>query len=101
MGIDHVVIVEDVNTFASRYGTGINIAGQYSGKLSNGGERIELQDPVGQTILNFRYSDNWQPLTDGDGLSLEIIDSTNSDPSSWNRGDSWRAGQTLYGSPGE
>ncbi|MHC4387740.1 MAG: lamin tail domain-containing protein, partial [Planctomycetota bacterium] len=87
----YVVVVKDQNAFEARYGTGINIAGEYTGRFNNAGERVELVDAVGQTIHDFRYEDSWRPITDGDGYSLALIDPTNSDPNSWSEKDSWRA----------
>ncbi len=97
----HVVVVQDRNVFEARYGTNVNIAGQYSGKLNNAGERIELQDAIGRTILNFRYRDGWRSITDGNGFSLTIIDVANLDLSSWDEKDSWRPSAYAGGSPGQ
>ncbi|MHC4497788.1 MAG: lamin tail domain-containing protein [Planctomycetota bacterium] len=100
-GGDYVVVVKDQNTFASRYpGFAGVIAGEYTGRLNNGGERIKLEDAIGQTILNFRYEDGWRPITDGDGFSLTIIDPNNGDPNSWGEKDYWRASAYVGGSPG-
>jgi hypothetical protein len=97
---EHIVVVQNRNIFEARYGTNINIAGQYSGKLNNVSERIELQDAIGRTILNFRYRDSWRSLTDGEGFSLTIIDPVNNDLSSWQDKDSWRPSADTGGSPG-
>lgn len=91
----YVVIVKDRQAFAARYGTDINIAGQYSGRLANGGERIRLEDAVGHTILDFEYSDDWYRTTDGRGYSLTIIDAAHPDPDSWSQKQSWRATVTT------
>jgi hypothetical protein len=96
----YVVVVKDPQVFTAQYGTGINVAGQYSGRLANAGERIRLQDAVGQTILDFEYSDNWYSATDGRGYSLTIIDAANTDPNSWNQKHSWRPSAYIGGSPG-
>ena len=37
---EYTVVVQDRNVFEARHGTNVNIAGQYSGKLNNAGERI-------------------------------------------------------------
>jgi len=95
----YVVVVKDQQVFTARYGTDINVAGQYSGRLANDGERIRLADAVGQTILDFEYSDNWYRITDGKGYSLTIIDAVNTDPNSWNQKHSWRASAYRGGSP--
>jgi len=97
---EHIVVVRNKDIFEARYGTGINIAGQYSGSLNNAGERIELQDAVGNTIHNFRYRDGWRSITDGDGFSLTIIDAANPDINSWDQKDSWRPSVFVGGSPG-
>jgi len=96
---EYTVVVRNRNVFEDRYGTNINIAGEYSGKLNNAGERIELQDAIGRTILNFRYEDGWRSITDGEGFSLTIIDSSNPDLSSWDEKDSWRPSAYEGGSP--
>jgi len=86
----YVLIVKDVDAFASRYGTDFNIVGEYSGSLNNAGERIELQDAAGRAILNFRYNDNWYDITDGMGFSLTIEDPTVTDPNRWDGKSLWR-----------
>ena len=98
---EHVVVVQDRIAFEARYGININIAGQYTGKLNNTGERIEIQDAIGRTILNFRYKDGWRSITDGEGFSLTIIDATNPDLSSWDEKDSWRPSTYASGLPGQ
>ncbi len=98
---EYIVVVQDKAAFEARYGTEVTIAGQYAGKLANDGERIRLEDAVGQTILNFSYKDGWYDGTDGQGYSLVIIDPLNTDPDSWDDKDSWRAGTNIGGSPGE
>jgi len=98
---EYIVVVQDREAFETRYGTALNIAGQYSGRLNDGGERIRLEDAIGQMILDFDYKDGWRSITDGDGFSLTIIDPANTDPYGWNEKDSWRASAYLSGSPGE
>jgi len=97
---EYTVVVRNRNIFEARYGTNVNIAGQYSGSLNNAGERIELNDAVGNTIHNFRYRDGWRSITDGDGFSLTIIDAENPDLNSWDEKDSWRPSAYAGGSPG-
>jgi len=98
---DYVVIVKDCSAFAAAHPefSGV-IAGEYGGSLNNGGERIELEDAMGQTILDFSYEDGWRDITDGIGYSLTIIDAANPDPNSWDHKDSWRASAYVGGSPG-
>jgi hypothetical protein len=96
----YVVVVQDLNAFEARYGTGINVAGVYSGRFNNAGERIEFVDAVGDTIQNFRYEDGWREITDGQDYSLTIINPNHGDVNSWSEKDSWRASVYVGGSPG-
>ena len=73
---EHILVVKNQAAFESRFGTGLNIAGEYSGKLSNGGELITLRDTGGTDIQSFEYNDSgsWPGRADGKGASLEAID---------------------------
>jgi hypothetical protein len=95
-----IVVVQNQSVFEARYGRNVNIAGEYSGRLDKAGERIELQDAIGNTIQNFRYRDGWRSITDGEGFSLTIIDAANPDLSSWDEKESWRPSVYAGGSPG-
>ena len=97
----YTVVVKDRNVFEQVYGTGINIAGQFSGSLDNGGERITLKDAAGGVIHDFEYKDGWRENTDGEGFSLTIIDGNDPDVNSWGCKDAWRASAYIGGSPGE
>jgi hypothetical protein len=96
----YILVVKDIGAFEAQYGTSRPVAGQYTGSLDNNGERIELEDSMGTTILNFKYSDDWRSITDGDGYSLTIINPTNIDVNSWDEKDSWRPSAYINGSPG-
>ena len=98
---DYVIVAQESNAFSARYGTAINVAGQYSGRLDNTGERITLADAIGRTILDFRYEDGWYPVTDGEDFSLTVINPENPDPNSWDDKDSWRPSAYAAGSPGQ
>jgi hypothetical protein len=97
----YTVVVQNRNAFTARYGTTINIVGQYTSRLENAGERITLADAIGGTILDFHYEDGWRSITDGEGFSLTIIDPANGDPNSWDKKDSWRPSAYAGGSPGQ
>jgi hypothetical protein len=93
------VVVENLAAFKFRYGDNRSVAGQWNGRLNNAGETISLA-AFGQPFLQFRYDDEWYPITDGDGPSLEFIDVNNADLSTWNRSGSWRASRQNGGTPG-
>ncbi|UCG46032.1 MAG: lamin tail domain-containing protein, partial [Phycisphaerales bacterium] len=95
------VIVQDRAFFEARYGTSLNIAGQYVGRLDNKGERIEFQDAFGTVIQSFKYEDNWYELTDGPGFSLTMVDPTSGDPNDWERKFGWRSSLYAGGTPGQ
>ena len=97
---DYVLVVRDLVAFEANYGQGYNIAGQYEGNLSNGGERIELVDAAGQIIHSFRYQDDWFDVTDGLGFSLVARDAAATDPNTWGEKSTWRPSAADGGSPG-
>ncbi len=101
-GGQFVVVVKDRAAFDAQYPdfTGF-IAGQYSGRLENAGERIRLADAIGQTILDFKYGDGWREITDGNGFSLTIINPADPNINHWAKKDYWRASAYWGGSPGE
>ncbi len=94
-----VLVVANPTAFTNRYGTGLPVAGQYLGQLDNGGERIHLVDARGEEILDFAYDNRWQPVTDGHGFSLVILDDLAA-WDTWGLAPSWRASGTPLGSPG-
>ena len=61
-----LVIVANPTAFAARYGAAMPVAGQYVGRLDNGGERLRLVDAQGEEILDFGFKD-WFPGADGGG----------------------------------
>ena len=95
-----VVLVEDIEGFASRYDLSrILVAGEYSGALSDGGERLSIRGPLDEPILDFEYSDLWHPETDGEGTSLVIVDALD-ELATWGSAASWRPSNVDLGSPG-
>ncbi len=96
----YVLVVKDRIAFERTYGPGLPVAGQYSGSLDNGGERITIRDAVGQIIHDFRYRDGWYDSTDGDGFSLTVKDPMTADPSGLGDKDLWRPSSSAGGSPG-
>lgn len=77
-----LVLVNDPVAFALRHG-GVSPDGEFSGKLSNSGERIVLDDAGGLTLIDLRYGDGsdpddpddrfWPAGPDGSGRSLVMI----------------------------
>lgn len=104
-GGQSVVVMANQAAFASRYSTlGVVLAGEFQNDtgLDNSGERIVLEDALGQTILDFSYFDDepdWQPSTDGAGKTLVIVDPLAA-TSTWGTASSWRASLYNDGTPG-
>ena len=94
------VIVANPDAFRSRYGTDILILGTYTGNLNNAGDHVVLSGSVLEPILDFSYSDNWYPVTDGLGFSLVVVDE-NAATSAWNSAANWRPSAAPGGSPGQ
>jgi hypothetical protein len=99
----YVVVVRDAVAFQSRYGTNVVIAGEYLGKLSNGGERLRVEDTAGTVILDFTYSDGrgWPLPADGAGHALVPLADADQHGGELNHSGNWRAGTFMGGSPGE
>ncbi|MEN6424407.1 MAG: lamin tail domain-containing protein, partial [Phycisphaerales bacterium] len=93
-----VLVVKNLDAIETRYGPGLPIAGEYTGRLSNAGEHIKLVDAGGETLVEFTYGTEtpWPVWADGSGPSLEIVDVT-ADPA---LPENWQAGNLNGGSPG-
>ena len=96
----YVVVVSNLTAFHNRYGYSADVAGQYTGGLDGGGEKIvlALAWPLEAAIMRFDYSDAWYPSTDGNGDSLHINDPT-AHPATWDDAESWHAAGPSPGLP--
>jgi len=111
----YLVIASDVNAFSAKYPTVTNVIGNFSGRLNNSGEAIELVDKLGARIDRVRYADEgdwavrelgpvdhlhrgwiWRDDHDGGRKSLELIN-----PAMPNEfGQNWAASEIDDGTPG-
>ena len=115
---ERVVVVGDTDAFAARYGDRfdgepIRVAGEFTKRLDNGGERLTLADSFGRVIVDFEYDDSndwpgpfgWD-MADGNGSSLELIDPAAVPPADPERAAylaqaaNWRSSSEYGGSPG-
>jgi hypothetical protein len=83
------VVVANADAFRSRYPWGPRVLGVYAGRLDNAGQRLVLTGPLGEPILDFRYDDDWHPITDGLGFSLVHLDAR-APSDTWNLKSHWR-----------
>ena len=86
----YLLVVKDRAAFAAAYGSQIQVAGEFSGRLDNGGETLRLLKPhldgVEDTIVDDVRYDNappWPAEANGTGASLQLIDPAQ---------DNWRVG---------
>jgi hypothetical protein len=96
------LVVRNTAAFASRYGAGKPIAGQWQPTdfLSNGGEQLKLSFGAGIPIIDFTYDDidPWPTSPDGFGPSLVLVrPETRPDH---NLAVNWRASFSAGGTPG-
>ncbi|MAT45868.1 MAG: hypothetical protein CMO35_00380 [Verrucomicrobiaceae bacterium] len=89
---------DDPDAFSERY-PGIPVFGTFAGNLSNGGERLALEDGLGNTIVSVLYDDKngWPESADGDGYSLVLVDPSGDDHDPAN----WISSNGVNGSPGQ
>jgi len=112
---EYLVVAANVNAFTAAYRQADNITGGWTGRLSNGGEAIELTDAQGKVIDRVPYADEgdwaarelgpedhghrgwmWSDAHDGGGKSLELIN-----PALGNEyGQNWAASEPNGGTPG-
>lgn len=93
-----VLIVSDRSAFEMRNSDQGSIAGQYEGKLNNGGERTRLINWSGKPIHDFYYRKEspWPSLNDLDGHSIQIINPLGDH----NDGTNWKTSTQVGGNPG-
>ena len=97
-----IVLVRDLDAFTARYGSlspGV-IAGQYTGRLSNDGERLALSKNGTGVLHEVTYNDQlpWPTDADGIGYPLFLVDPTSSPNHQLEN--SWSAHAVLGGTPG-
>jgi hypothetical protein len=91
---ERVLVVRDLAAFTAAYGSSAaaRAAGVFANltALSNGGERLKLDDATGSTVFDLTYSDlaPWPAAADGGGPSLVRIDlqAAADDPANWTAG---------------
>ena len=71
----YLVIAKDAD-YLKELHPDVPILGNFSGRLSNSGETIVLEDAVGNPVDRVRYFDGgtWPSYADGGGCSLELTD---------------------------
>jgi len=97
------IVVRNEAAFTARYGElpdGV-VIGQYSGRLSNDGERVILTSSSIGDLHDFTYNDQppWPTLPDGDGHSLVLVEPASGPDHA--KSTSWLPHAKIGGAPGE
>ena len=83
----YLVVCRNVKAFAGNYGNQIQAIGDFTGRLSHHGEKIEINNAAGAVIDQVKFSDSapWPSAPDGHSTSLERISpfSSGQDPGNW------------------
>lgn len=82
-----LVVCRNTKVFAGNYGNEIPVVGDFDGKLSHHGEKLELSNAAGIAIDSVKYTDTspWPSGPDGHSTSLERIcpSAPSHDPANW------------------
>ena len=97
------IVARNEAAFTARYGElpdGV-VIGQYSGRLSNDGERVILTSSSTGDLHDFTYNDQppWPTLPDGDGHSLVLVEPASGPDHA--KPTSWLPHAKIGGAPGE
>jgi hypothetical protein len=97
-----LLVLKNRNAFRFRYGAKASegVAGEYSGNLANGGERLQLLGADQEVLVDLAYNDRvpWPLTADGGGPSLLLVNpEAHPDPA---LGSNWVASAVPGGLPG-
>jgi len=95
---EYLVIASSPETLETVAGIS-NVYGPFSGRLSNGGETLELINNTDRVMDSVKYGDDddWPVSADGSGASLAKIDPQSASPPFGN----WSSSYLVGGTPGE
>jgi len=94
---EYIILAKDLGQFIANFPNINNVIGSFDFGLSGGGDQIRIYDHGGILIDSLEYDDDdpWPIEADGDGPTLELINSDldNTLPDSW-------SASASYGTPG-
>ena len=96
---ERVVLVHNLAVFAQFYPGVTNVAGVFTNSLGNGGDRLWVTGPLGETVMDFRYEGSWESAADGAGKSL-VLEYEGTPTEALGGAPKWRASAFRGGSPG-
>lgn len=99
---ERILVVENIDAFEQRYGSGLNVAGQWAGGLSNSGEQLDLLDASGDRLARINYDDGslFSNAADGAGATLVLVDEFNTPAEEQGKYYQFRSSVEFGGTPG-
>ncbi|HPR31595.1 MAG TPA: sugar-binding protein [Prolixibacteraceae bacterium] len=94
-----IVLAAKALSFFQRYG--FEPYDEYQGQLNNGGERLTLVAPTGDTLFTVAYNDKEPWPYSPDGLGFSLVPAVDNPLADWDDGSNWRASSLMNGSPGQ
>ncbi len=94
---EFVLISSDTTSFEDRYRLTADF--EYEGNLDNGGERITLENPVGDTVFTFKYNDKSPWPEEADGIGYSLVSKRCKPVGNPNDVDYWSLSGGINGSP--
>lgn len=95
---EFIVLASTAFSFNQRYG--FQPYGEYEGQLNNGGEKVILASPLGDTIVSVDFNDKNEWPSSPDGIGFSLVPETSDPNADWDDGSNWRASSAIHGSPG-
>jgi hypothetical protein len=95
-----LVVAANTAALALRHPAAGVVVGNWWGRLNNDGERLQLLDGAGETVLDFTYNDAWYPWAEDHGHSLVMLDEVGTPYADWDQRSRWGVSQQTGGSPG-
>jgi len=95
----YLVLAANPMAFALRYPEVAIPLGPMQGSLSSAGERLQIVAADGTSLASFSYRDDWHPLSDGEGFSLNLADELQI-PTDYENARAWGASLAQNGTPG-
>jgi hypothetical protein len=95
-----LVVAANTAALALRHPAAGTVVGNWWGRLNNDGERLQLVDSAGETVLDFSYNDTWHPWSEAHGHSLVMLDEAGTPYNEWDERTRWGISAQPGGSPG-
>jgi hypothetical protein len=97
-----VIVAANPTALALRHAApGAPVLGPWLGSLDDTGERIQLLDAAGESVLDFRYDGAWFWPADESGHSLVIRDAAATPWNAWDDPSRWGISANPGGNPGK